>query len=80
MTMRFVVVLEPDEQAGGYNVTVPALPGCFTQGDTVDQSLERAKDAIATYLDDELPESLRAAGVDPTVLIEVVEVATPLSA
>ena len=78
--MRFVVVLEPDEQAGGYNVTVPALPGCFTQGDTVDQSLERAKDAIATYLDDETPESLRAAGVDPTVRIEVVEVAAPFSA
>ena len=78
--MRFVVVLEPDEQAGGYNVTVPALPGCFTQGDTVDQSLGRAKDAIATYLDDETPESLRSAGVDPTVRIEVVEVATPLSA
>jgi len=78
--MRFVVVLERDEEAGGYNVTVPALPGCFTQGDSVDQSLERAKDAIATYLEEETPESLRAAGVDPSVLIEVVEVASPLSA
>ena len=76
--MRFVVVLEPDEQAGGYNVTVPALPGCFTQGETVDQSLERVKDAIATYLAEETRESLRAAGVDPTVLVEVVEVASPL--
>ena len=76
--MRFVVVLEPDEQAGGYNVTVPALPGCFTQGETVDQSLERVKDAIATYLAAETPERLRAAGVDPTVLVEVVEVASPL--
>lgn len=77
--MRFVVVLEPDEEAGGYNVTVPALPGCFTQGETVDQSLERAKDAIATYLDEETTESLHAAGVDPTVLVEVVEVESPLS-
>ena len=44
------------------------------------QALGRAKDAIATYLDDEPPESLRAAGVDPTVRIKVVEVAAPFSA
>ncbi|MGH2533491.1 MAG: type II toxin-antitoxin system HicB family antitoxin [Thermomicrobiales bacterium] len=77
--MRFVVVLEPDEEVGGYNVTVPALPGCFTQGETVDQSLERARDAIAVYLEGETTASLRAAGVDPSMLVEVVEVESPLS-
>lgn len=78
--MRFVVVLEPDDEAGGFNVRVPALPGCFTQGDTVEQSLERARDAIATYLAGESSETLRAAGVDPAVLVEVVEVDAPLIA
>jgi predicted RNase H-like HicB family nuclease len=78
--MRFVVVLEPDPDAGGYNVTVPALPGCFTQGETVSESLDRSKDAIATYLQGETTESLRAAGVEPTTLVEVVEVESPLSA
>ncbi|MGH2559795.1 MAG: type II toxin-antitoxin system HicB family antitoxin [Thermomicrobiales bacterium] len=76
--MRFVVVLEPDEEVGGFNVTVPALPGCFTQGETVDQSLDRAKDAIAAYLEGETADSLRAAGVDPSILVEVVEVEAPL--
>ena len=78
--MRFVVVLEPDDDVGGFNVSVPALPGCFTQGETVEESLERAKDAIAVYLEGESVESLQAAGVDPTLLIEVVEVDPPVRA
>lgn len=36
---RFVVVLEPDSDVGGYNVSVPALPGCFTQAESVDPDL-----------------------------------------
>jgi hypothetical protein len=31
------VLLEPDEETGGYVVTCPALPGCYTQGDTIDE-------------------------------------------
>jgi antitoxin HicB len=76
--MRFVVVLEPDHEVGGYNVVVPALPGCFTQGDTIDECLARAQDAISTYLEGETPESLRAAGVEPELIVDVVEVEMPL--
>ena len=39
---RYTIVLEPDEEEGGYTVTVPALPGCITQGDTVEKCIERA--------------------------------------
>jgi predicted RNase H-like HicB family nuclease len=35
---------------GGYGVEVPALPGCFTQGRTREEALERAREAIATHL------------------------------
>jgi antitoxin HicB len=48
----FTVLLDPDEEEGGYTVTVPALPGLVTQGDTLDQALAMAKDAIALYLED----------------------------
>ena len=48
--MRFYVVLEPDEE-GGYNVSVPALEGCFTQGETEEDALENAKEAILCYLE-----------------------------
>ncbi len=49
--MRFTVVLqrEPD---GGYAVTVPALPGCVSQGDTREQALANIREAIDLYIED----------------------------
>jgi antitoxin HicB len=47
----YTVLLDPDEE-GGYAVTVPALPGVVTQGDTLEEALEMARDAIALYLED----------------------------
>ena len=40
--MKFNIILEPDQE-GGFNVTVPALDGCFTQGDTEKEALENAR-------------------------------------
>ncbi|MGB9793393.1 MAG: type II toxin-antitoxin system HicB family antitoxin, partial [Thermacetogeniaceae bacterium] len=51
MLYRYKVILEWDEEGQGYVVSVPALPGCFTQGDTVEQALERAKEAIVGHLE-----------------------------
>jgi predicted RNase H-like HicB family nuclease len=48
--MKFVVMLEPAEE-GGFNVSVPALDGCFTQGETEEESLKNAKEAILCYLE-----------------------------
>ena len=48
--MKFIVVLEP-AQEGGFNVSVPALDGCFTQGETEQESLKNAKEAILCYLE-----------------------------
>lgn len=55
-TLKYRVVLEPNE-LGGFTVLVPALPGCITQGNTREEAIERAKEAIAAFL-----ESLRADG------------------
>ncbi|MGD0646325.1 MAG: type II toxin-antitoxin system HicB family antitoxin, partial [Candidatus Bathyarchaeia archaeon] len=46
----FDVVLLEDE-TGGYVAIVPALPGCHTQGDTLAEVLENAKEAIDLYLE-----------------------------
>ena len=46
----FDVVLESAEE-GGFVVSVPDLPGCWTQGETRDEALANAKEAIAAYLD-----------------------------
>ena len=47
---EFDVVLESAEE-GGIVVSVPDLPGCWTQGETRDEALANAKEAIAAYLD-----------------------------
>ncbi len=44
-------VIIHDAEEGGYSVEVPALPGCYSQGESVDDALENVKDAIALYLD-----------------------------
>lgn len=49
--MRYTVVLER-EPDGGYVVSVPALPGCVTQGDTRADALANAREAITLYLED----------------------------
>ena len=48
--LEYTVVLDPDEEEGGYTVTVPALPGCISEGDTLEEALENIKDAIQLYL------------------------------
>jgi antitoxin HicB len=44
-------LLEPDE-TGGYVVSCPSLPGCYTQGDTVAEALDNIKEAILLCLED----------------------------
>jgi predicted RNase H-like HicB family nuclease len=48
----FKVLLEPDEEAGGYVVSCPALPGCYTQGNTIEEALENIKEAIQLCRED----------------------------
>lgn len=46
----YTVLFEPAEE-GGYVVTVPALPGCVTEGDTLEKARAMARDAILGYLE-----------------------------
>ena len=48
LTYRILLSSEPE---GGFTVTVPSLPGCITFGNTLDQALEMAKEAIAGYIE-----------------------------
>lgn len=48
--MRFQVVLEPSDE-GGYTVYVPALPGCISEGETMQEALESIQEAIELYLE-----------------------------
>ena len=48
--VKYTVILIP-ELDGGYSVEVPALPGCYTQGETKEEAISMAKEAIELYLE-----------------------------
>lgn len=58
----YTLVMAPDAE-GGYTVIVPALPGCVTEGDTEDECIANAREAISLYLD-ELRDEGQAAPVE----------------
>jgi predicted RNase H-like HicB family nuclease len=72
--MRFVLVLTPDLEDGGYTVTAVGLPGLVTDGETVEEAIAHAREAIALYLDGETPASLAAAGARLDAQIATVDV------
>ena len=49
--MRYTVILE-QEPDGGYVATIPALPGCVTQGDTRDEVMKNIREAANLYIED----------------------------
>ena len=61
----FKVLLEPDDEVGGYVVTCPVLPGCYSQGETVEEALANIREAIELCLEDmielgqEIPDSAK---------------------
>ncbi len=48
---EYTAVFTQDLQDGGFVVTFPALPGCVTQGDTLEEARAMAVDALEAYLD-----------------------------
>ena len=77
--LKYTVIFEPAEE-GGYVVSVPALPGCVTEGDTFEEAVDMIKDAIEGYLyvlkkeDQEIPKEIddvvvtKISVFDPTTI------------
>jgi predicted RNase H-like HicB family nuclease len=55
---QYTIILHPDPEEGGYTVTVPALEGCVTQGETIEEAIAMARDAIQLFV-----ETLQAEGL-----------------
>jgi predicted RNase H-like HicB family nuclease len=51
MKESYEVILHPDLEDGGFWVECPALPGCASQGDIIEEALEMIQDAIAGHLE-----------------------------
>ena len=67
--MNFKVVLQ-EEKDGGYIVSCPALPGCHSQGDNMDEALENIKEAIAGCLESQAEEHTKLMCI-PGRIVEV---------
>ena len=48
--MKITAAFEPSDE-GGYTVYVPSLPGCISEGDTVEEALANIREAIELYLE-----------------------------
>lgn len=64
----FAVVIDEDPE-GGFWAEVPALPGCYSQGETIDELRENVREAITGVL-----EVMREQGRQPEANIQILEV------
>jgi predicted RNase H-like HicB family nuclease len=49
--MNYPIAIEPGDDHHAYGVVVPDLPGCFSAGDTLDEAITNAHEAIALWLE-----------------------------
>ncbi len=75
------VILIPDMESGGYVVEVPSLPGCYSQGETVEEAIANVREAINLHIEsmtahgEEVPEDIA-----PIQLSDGMSKLTPVSA
>jgi predicted RNase H-like HicB family nuclease len=67
------VILIHQAEEGGFWSEVPALPGCYSQGETIDETLRNSKEAIEVHLQ-ALKEDMVAAPVEESLFIGRVQV------
>jgi predicted RNase H-like HicB family nuclease len=48
--MKLNVFIKPDPEDGGYNVSCPALPGCHSQGETIEEAVGNIQEAVEDCL------------------------------
>ena len=75
--LKYTVIFEPAEE-GGFVVSVPALPGCMSQGDTFEQASAMIKDAIQGYLEVLKGEKLEIPQEQSDVVVTQIAVQNPL--
>jgi predicted RNase H-like HicB family nuclease len=50
VTVTVPALVHPEPQAGGYSAEVPALPGCYTQGETLEEVQANLREAVEGWL------------------------------
>ena len=76
--LNYNVVFQ-EEPVGGYSVWVPELPGCASQGETLDEAKRNIEEAIGLYLEDAPDEDIRQATRTSRQFFVPITVSLPLS-
>lgn len=78
--MRYVnvqIVIEKEPEDDGYYAHSPSLPGCFSNGRTVDETRSNMRDAIEAHLEAMVERGEALPAAMPEVVIEDITVAIP---
>src|SRR5438034_11472403 len=67
--MKFTVIPEPEED-GGYSVICPAIPGCASQGDSLEEALDNIREAISLCLEVRAEDKVPLPLETPAVIAE----------
>jgi len=71
--MEYTVIMHPAEE-GGYWAEIPALPGCYSQGETLEEVMENVKEAVVESHVDALKQDNQVVPVERGLMIGKVEV------
>lgn len=74
--LKYDVVFE-EQEAGGYTVTVPSLPGCISEGDTFEEAKTNISEAITAYLESLAKDGKKIPQADTNIFIGQVSVVRP---
>ena len=70
--MEYTVIMHPAEE-GGYWAEIPALPGCYSQGETLEEVIKNVKEAVESHVD-ALKQDNQVVPVERGLMIGKVEV------
>lgn len=70
--MKFTLILQPEPE-GGYSVVCPAIPGCVSQGDSLEDALRNAREAILLCLEVRRQDHLPPVVETPEIIAREVE-------
>lgn len=71
---QYTAIFEPDLKTGGFTVTIPALPGCISEGDNFEHALKNIREAAGLYIEVMRNKDFEMPAEEKGVVIASVEV------
>lgn len=73
--LQYTTVFEKDPDIGGYTATIPALPGCISEGSTLAQASKNIREAAELYLEVAMQKRKHKSIKDRKVIVKPIKVA-----